>query len=97
MKHHPDKKKSRVDAADKLVSNEDYFTCITLANDVLSNPTRRRAYDSIDATFDDAVPPVNSNAKSNFYDVFGPVFERNARYYINICLMLGIKLVYLNS
>lgn len=68
-----------MDAADKLVSNEDYFTCITIANDILSNPTRRRAYDSVDPQFDDAVPSVNNTSRNNFYEVFGPVFQRNAR------------------
>ena len=79
LKHHPDKKKGRVDAADKLVSNEDYFTCITIANDILSNPSRRRAYDSVDPLFNDSIPSVSNPARNNFYEVFGPVFQRNAR------------------
>ena len=50
------------------------------ANDILSDPKRRRAYDSVDPTFDDSVPSVSSNSRENFIKVFGPVFEENARW-----------------
>jgi DnaJ family protein C protein 2 len=79
LKHHPDKKKSRENQASKLTSNEDYFSCITKAGDVLSNQSRRRAYDSVDSSFDDIVPAINSNNKANFFEVFPPVIESNAR------------------
>ena len=52
----------------------------TLANDILSDPKRRRAYDSVDPTFDEAVPSISSQSKENFYKVFRPVFEQNARW-----------------
>ena len=48
--------------------------------ETLGNPTRRRAFDSVDPEFDEAVPQNNAESKENFYDTFGPVFERNARY-----------------
>ena len=79
LRHHPDKKKSTTDSSDKKLSDEDFFACITIANDILSNKEKRQAYDSVDPLFDDSIPPVNANSKSNFIDVFGPVFERNAR------------------
>lgn len=53
---------------------------IFLANDILSNPKRRRAYDSVDPTFDDSIPSISSNSRENFYKVFGPPFEENARW-----------------
>ena len=61
------------------------FLCILwtqffLANDILSDPKRRRAYDSVDPTFDDSIPSVSSNSRENFYEVFGPAFEENARW-----------------
>ena len=37
--------------------DDDYFTCITKAAEILSNPVKRRAFDSVDPTFDDSVPP----------------------------------------
>ena len=92
LKHHPDKKKSRGKAPEKLLSNEEYFMCITKANDILSNPNRRRAYDSVDPLFDDHVPQVNNSSKANFFEVFGPIIETNARlecnnhFLINCCV-----------
>ncbi|XP_031565944.1 dnaJ homolog subfamily C member 2-like [Actinia tenebrosa] len=81
LKHHPDKKKSRGEKASSLPSNnQDYFSCITIANEVLSSANRRRAYDSVDPTFDDVVPTISSNNKANFFDVFCPVIESNARW-----------------
>ena len=80
LKYHPDKKKSRENSTNHLaLSNDDFFSCITKANEILSNPKKRRAYDSVDSTFDDNVPQINPNNKANFYEVFGPVIERNAR------------------
>ncbi|KAM7437269.1 DnaJ (Hsp40) [Porites harrisoni] len=80
LKHHPDKKTSNPDASDSKISEQSLFACITIANDILSNKSKRRAYDSVDPYFDDSVPAVNSNSKGNFIEVFGPVFERNSRW-----------------
>lgn len=79
LKHHPDKKTKKEEPSKKNVSDEDLFACITAANDVLSSKEKRRAYDSVDPMFDDTIPSVNANSRSNFFEVFGPVFERNAR------------------
>ncbi|OXB71771.1 UNVERIFIED_CONTAM: hypothetical protein H355_005660 [Colinus virginianus] len=45
--------------------------------EILSDPVKRRAFNSIDPTFDNSVPS-KSEAKENFFEVFSPVFERNA-------------------
>ena len=50
------------------------------ANDIISDPKRRRAYDSVDPTFDEAIPSVSSHSKENFFKVFTSVFEENARW-----------------
>uniref|UniRef100_A0A3Q1FYH1 DnaJ homolog subfamily C member 2 n=1 Tax=Acanthochromis polyacanthus TaxID=80966 RepID=A0A3Q1FYH1_9TELE len=77
LKHHPDKRKA---AGEQIVEGDnDYFTCITKAIEVLSDPVKRRAFDSVDPTFDNAVPS-KSEGKENFFDVFTAVFERNARW-----------------
>lgn len=78
LKHHPDKNQSRKSKM-HLEAVQEYFTCITKAGEILSNKSKRRAYDSVDPTFDDYVPSVNANSKINFYQVFGPIFELNAR------------------
>ncbi|XP_049423333.1 dnaJ homolog subfamily C member 2 [Epinephelus fuscoguttatus] len=77
LKHHPDKRKA---AGEQIVEGDnDYFTCITKAIEILSDPVKRRAFDSVDPTFDNTVPS-KSEGKENFTEVFAPVFERNARW-----------------
>lgn len=52
--------------------------CFIAAIEILSDPVKRRAFDSVDPTFDNAVPS-KAEGKENFFEVFAPVFERNAR------------------
>ncbi|XP_033120424.1 dnaJ homolog subfamily C member 2-like [Anneissia japonica] len=79
LKHHPDKRK-KTGHVEKVSEDDDYFTCITKAYDILGNPTKRKSYDSIDPQFDNEIPSVNANSKENFYDVFRDVFKKNARW-----------------
>merc|ERR1719228_2559831 len=52
-----------------------------MALDVLGNLQTRRAYDSVDPTFDDDVPDALKKEKQdNFLQVFGPKFEQNSRW-----------------
>ncbi|XP_024118413.1 dnaJ homolog subfamily C member 2 [Oryzias melastigma] len=77
LKHHPDKRKA---AGEQIQEGDnDYFTCITKAIETLSDPMKRRAFDSVDPTFDNSVPS-KGEGKENFFEVFSPVFERNARW-----------------
>uniref|UniRef100_A0A6I8Q4C6 DnaJ homolog subfamily C member 2 n=1 Tax=Xenopus tropicalis TaxID=8364 RepID=A0A6I8Q4C6_XENTR len=77
LKHHPDKRKA---AGEQIVEGDnDYFTCITKAYEILSDPIKRRAFNSIDPTFDNSIPS-KSEGKDNFFDAFSPVFERNSRW-----------------
>merc|ERR1712088_129717 len=78
LKHHPDKRKA---AGEEVQEGDDYFSCITKALDVLGNPQTRRAFDSVDPTFDDDVPDALKKEKQdNFFQVFGPKFEQNSRW-----------------
>ncbi|XP_078275830.1 dnaJ homolog subfamily C member 2 isoform X2 [Rhinoraja longicauda] len=77
LKHHPDKRKA---AGEQIGEGDnDYFTCITKANEILSDPLKHRAFDSVDPTFDNSIPS-KSEAKENFIEVFQAAFERNARW-----------------
>lgn len=84
LKHHPDKKAGV--AGD---SNDDaFFKCIQKAMEVLTNPERRRQFDSVDPYYENLekdVPTASQvkNAKdpqAYFFEAFGPVFEREARF-----------------
>lgn len=76
LQHHPDKRTG----AGKIDISNDYFTCITKAWEVLGTKDRRRAFDSVDPEFDNTIPYDNEHVRKNFYDVFGDIFERNARW-----------------
>ncbi|KAF9781269.1 DnaJ-domain-containing protein [Thelephora terrestris] len=82
LKHHPDKK-----ATIAGETNDDaFFKCIQKAMDVLTNPERRRQFDSVDPYYlsleeDDPTAAQMKGKDSNaFFKAFGPVFEREARF-----------------
>ena len=78
LKHHPDKRRA---AGEETKDDDDYFSCITKAFEILGNPVKRKAFDSVDPTFDDTVPEViKKDSKDNFFSVFSPVFEQNSRW-----------------
>ncbi|XP_037802477.1 dnaJ homolog subfamily C member 2-like [Penaeus monodon] len=77
LRHHPDKRRG---AGEEIRDDDDYFTCITKAYEILGDPVKRRSWDSVDPEFDDDIPPVTSHNKANFFKVFGPVIERNTRW-----------------
>jgi DnaJ homolog subfamily C member 2 len=54
------------------------FLAIQKAYDVLSDESRRRAYDS-QFEFDDSIPSANTDP-ADFFATFGPVFDRNGRF-----------------
>ena len=49
------------------------------AFEILSDPTKRRQYDS-SKEFDDTVPTFFNKLSGDFYAKFSGVFERNARF-----------------
>jgi DnaJ family protein C protein 2 len=66
LKHHPDKRRA---AGEKIIEADDYFTCITMAWEMLKTPNMRRAFDSVDPEFDDDIPTANEAGKEGFYKV----------------------------
>ncbi|KAJ3299819.1 DnaJ (Hsp40), sub C, member 2 [Borealophlyctis nickersoniae] len=69
LKHHPDKK------AD---GNDNFFKCIQKAWEVMSDPKKRREWDSVDPHFDESIP--SARAKGDFFEIYGPVFEKESRF-----------------
>ncbi|KAJ7594094.1 DnaJ domain-containing protein [Mycena floridula] len=92
LKHHPDKKVSTATAQTtssiftEMNTNDDaFFKCIAKAHEVLSNPERRRQFDSVDPEFMEVYEEVPTaaqfkNGKLDFFKAFAPVFEREARF-----------------
>ncbi|XP_011305271.1 dnaJ homolog subfamily C member 2 [Fopius arisanus] len=78
LKHHPDKRKAM---GEEIRPDDDYFTCITRAWEMLGNPVKRRSYDSTDPFFNDDLPD-EKDAKVEFYETMGKAFEANARWSI---------------
>jgi len=87
IRYHPDK--TGRDESDYV------FIAVKNAWDTLSDVAKRQAYDSTEMPFDDAIPPdvaaaaatgVNGTINGllytddDFFDTFGPVFERNLRF-----------------
>ena len=56
------------------------YTLSFSAWETLGDPIKKRSFDSVDPEFNDDIPPNNQHSKDNFFAVYGPVFERNARY-----------------
>lgn len=76
LNHHPDKRKAK---GEDVKQDDDYFTCITRAYEILGNPQKRRSYDSIDPEFDDNLPSQTSIDK-DFYGTFKEAFHLNSRW-----------------
>lgn len=76
--HHPDKRRARGLHVEN--GDNDYFLCISRAYEILGDPIKRRSFDSVDPEFDESVPSVSQESKDNFFTVFRPVFETNARW-----------------
>jgi DnaJ family protein C protein 2 len=61
----------------------DFKVCLFCTRQ-LGTPAKRRAYDSVDPTFDDDVPDAIKATADNkdalFFKLFGPVIDRNSRW-----------------
>lgn len=68
--HHPDKK------AAAGIDSDGFFKIVQKAFEVLSDPTRRRQWDSVDKK---ANVPVPKKA-TDFFEKYGPVFESEGRF-----------------
>ncbi|EDN11114.1 zuotin [Histoplasma capsulatum] len=73
LRHHPDKKAASGNADE----NDSFFKCIQKATEILLDPVRRRQFDSVDELAN--VPPPGKK-KGNFFKLWSPVFESEARF-----------------
>ena len=76
LKYHPDKQGNRPASAGKP-EEDPVFLAIQKAYSTLSNEERRRGYDS-GFDFDEFVP--TGHETGDFYQLYGPIFKRNARF-----------------
>ncbi len=74
LKHHPDKKGGEKGGLDK----DGFFKCIQKAYEILMDTEKRRQWDSVDKGAD--VPKPTSKSKGDFFELWGPVFESEARF-----------------
>ncbi|RVX75466.1 hypothetical protein B0A52_00819 [Exophiala mesophila] len=77
LKHHPDKKA----AAGQGDENDSFFKCIQRAHEILTDPVKRRQFDSVDEAADVEPPTKKEVSKpSAFYKKWGAVFQSEARF-----------------
>ncbi|KAI9841110.1 MAG: hypothetical protein M1837_001014 [Sclerophora amabilis] len=75
LRHHPDKK-----AAAGNTEDDSFFKCIQKATEVLLDPVKRRQFDSVDANADVEPPSKKETQRGNFYKLWSPVFQSEARF-----------------
>ncbi|PFH53506.1 hypothetical protein AMATHDRAFT_54640 [Amanita thiersii Skay4041] len=92
LKHHPDKKVSTVTSNSQSYlgihqnTNDDaFFKCIQKAYEVLTNPERRRQFDSVDPVLmeleEDVPTATEFKLKGlDFFKTFTPIFELHSRF-----------------
>ncbi|KAJ1648320.1 Zuotin [Coemansia erecta] len=73
LRHHPDKK-----AAQGYLNDDGFFKCIQKAFEILTDPVKRRQWDSVDPGVSTDIP--SAKEKGDFYAIYRPVFEREARF-----------------
>jgi hypothetical protein len=94
LQHHPDKQEGRQakeaaaeEGEEKAPrasegaeeEGDEMFKAITDAFELLSNPKKRRDFDSLDE-FDDSIPSFDAASGDDFLQTFAPVFARNSRW-----------------
>lgn len=77
LKHHPDKKA----AAGQDDENDSFFKCIQRAHEILTDPVKRRQFDSVDEEADVAPPTKKEMQKAGaFYKKWNAVFQSEGRF-----------------
>ena len=79
--HHPDKQAAAGHGEKEDEDEDPLFLKIQDAWEILGDPKKRRGYDST-FDFDESIPSGEEliETDEDFYEVYGPVFERNGRF-----------------
>jgi DnaJ family protein C protein 2 len=75
LKHHPDKR-----AAAGGSEDDNFFKCIQRAHEILTDPVKRRQFDSVDERAEVEPPTKKQTQKGNFYKLWSPVFKAEGRF-----------------
>ncbi|KAL3474254.1 zuotin [Aspergillus californicus] len=75
LRHHPDKKAALGDRDE----NDSFFKCIQKATELLSDPVKRRQFDSVDEAAE-VEPPSKKVPYKSFFKVWAPVFKAESRF-----------------
>ncbi|KAI9040173.1 putative ribosome associated DnaJ chaperone Zuotin [Aspergillus affinis] len=76
LRHHPDKKA----AMGQSDENDQFFKCIQKATEVLSDPVRRRQFDSVDEAAEVDAPTKKEASKGNFFKLWRRCLEAESRF-----------------
>ncbi|KAI1320274.1 hypothetical protein EDD11_001489 [Mortierella claussenii] len=76
--HHPDKKSGA--SGGNATQDDNLFKCLQKAYEILSDPVKRRQYDSVDPIPEEAYNALKDGADLPFIEAWRPIFEREARF-----------------
>lgn len=85
--YHPDKIQDTNTTSGSSIDAR--FQCIQKAYEILSDPEKRKQYDSIDPCFDESIPSAMTKDQVEkdldlFFSIYGEAFQRNSRFSVHL-------------